>query len=80
MSGDLTTTPHNDWKPRVYLSGGLFGLLVGLMAAYFYARASEESAPDQPSRIKTMDALKLGVALLALVRQITDLGADGGKK
>jgi hypothetical protein len=82
MTGDLPTTPHNDWKPQVYLSGGLVGLLIGLMAAYFYARASEESAPDKPSpaRIKTMDALKLGVSLLALLRQITDLGADGGKK
>ena len=80
MSGDLTTTPQNDWKPRVYLSGGLFGLLVGLMAAYFYARASEESTPEKPARIKTMDALKLGVSLLALLRQVTDLGADNGKK
>jgi hypothetical protein len=80
MTGDLPTTPHNDWKPQVYLSGGLFGLLLGLMAAYFYARASEESTPDKPSRIKTMDALKLGVSLLALLRQITDLGADDGKK
>lgn len=80
MTGDLSTTPQDDWKPQVYVAGGLFGLLVGLMAAYFYARASEESTPDKPSRIKTMDALKLGVSMLALVRQITDLGADGGKK
>jgi hypothetical protein len=80
MTGDLPTAPQNGWKPQVYLAGGLFGLLIGLMAAYFYARASEESTPERPARIKTMDALKLGVSLLALVRQITDLGADGGKK
>jgi hypothetical protein len=81
MTGDLSPTPNNnDWKPRVYMLGGLFGLVAGLMAAYFYARASEESTPDRPARIKTMDALKLGVSMLSLVRQITDLGADGGKK
>jgi hypothetical protein len=80
MTGDLPTTPQDDWKPQVYVAGGLFGLLVGLMAAYFYARASEEITPDKPSRIKTMDALKLGVSLLGLLRQITDLGVDGGKK
>jgi hypothetical protein len=81
MTGDLSPTPNNnDWKPQVYMLGGLFGLLVGLMAAYFYARAAEESTPDRPTRVKTMDALKLGVSMLSLVRQITDLGVDGGKK
>ena len=80
MTGDLPTTPNNDWKPQAYLAGGLFGLLIGLMAAYFYARASEESTPEKPARIKTLDALKLGVSLLALIRQVTDLGADNGKK
>jgi hypothetical protein len=86
MTGDLPPTPNdnnnsnNGWKTQTYLFGGLFGLMVGLMAAYFYARASEEHTPDRPTRIKTMDALKLGVSMLSLVRQITDLGADGGKK
>jgi membrane associated rhomboid family serine protease len=60
--------------------GGAAGVIFGLLAAYFYARASEENLLDHPPRIKTMDAIKLGVALLALVRQITDLGNDGGKK
>jgi hypothetical protein len=72
--------PQENWKPQVYLLGGLAGVIIGVLAAYFYARASEEISPRQPSRIKTMDALKLGVALLSLIRQITDLGADGHKK
>ncbi len=49
MTGDLPTTPaEDDWKPQVYVAGGLVGVVVGLLAAYFYARASEESTPDQP--------------------------------
>jgi hypothetical protein len=77
---DLPNAPQDNWKPQVYVVGGLGGLIVGFLAAYFYARASEETTPDQPARIKTMDALKLGVSLLSLLRQITDLGALGDKK
>lgn len=81
MADDFSPMSNdNGWKSQVYMLGGVFGLVVGLLAAYFYARASEESTPDRPSRIKTMDALKLGVSMLSLVRQITDLGVDGGKK
>lgn len=77
---DLPNGPRDNWKPQVYVAGGLGGLIVGFLAAYFYARASEETTPDQPTRIRTMDALKLGVSLLSLLRQITDLGALGDKK
>ena len=75
---DLSAAPESNWKSRSYLMGGLLGVAIGLLAAYFYVRASEESN-GQPSRIKSMDALKLAVAMLSLVRQITDLGANGGK-
>jgi hypothetical protein len=77
---DLPNVPQDNWKPQVYAAGGLAGLIIGFLAAYFYARASEETTPDQPARIRTMDALKLGVSLLSLLRQITDLGALGDKK
>jgi hypothetical protein len=56
--------------------GGIAGLAAGLLAAYFFARASEENGNPAPQRIKTMDALKLGVALLAIVRQVTDLSSN----
>lgn len=78
VNADLTAKSNNAWKLRVYLFGGLVGLAVGFLAAYFYARVSEENGFAQPNRIKTMDALKLAVALLSVVRQITDLGAKRG--
>jgi hypothetical protein len=80
MTSDLPQTEEQDWKVRVYFLGGLAGLVVGLLAAYFYARVSQENGADKPARIHTMDALKLAVSVLAVLRQITDLGANSGKK
>ncbi|MBN1679342.1 MAG: hypothetical protein JW966_03570 [Anaerolineae bacterium] len=77
---DLSAAPESNWKSRSYVMGGVLGVAVGLLAAYFYVRASEESNVESPGRIKAMDALGLAVALLSIVRQITDLGANGGKK
>jgi hypothetical protein len=78
MTTDLPV-PEVNWKTRVYLAGGVAGLALGFLAAYLYARASEEHGAIEPRGLKTMDALKLAVALLAIVRQITDLGAGDGK-
>jgi hypothetical protein len=79
MTDDLPVRSEANWKTQTYALGGIAGVIMGLLAAYFYARASEENGSG-PSRIKTMDALKLAVSLLGVVRQITDLGADMGKK
>jgi len=80
MTGDVPQTEGQNWKVGGYLLGGMAGLVVGLLAAYFYARVSQENGADKPARIRSMDALKLAVSVLAVLRQITDLGADGGKK
>ncbi len=75
---DSQETRDASWKLRVYLLGALIGLAVGLISAYFYARVSEENGFERPNRIPTMDALKLAVSLLSVIRQITDLGAKRG--
>jgi len=85
MTTDTTThtqaTPQGDaWKFQVYLLGALVGLAVGLLAGHFFVRVSEESGQEGPAKLKTMDALKLTISVLGLVRQVTDLGASGGKK
>lgn len=74
MSDHLSSSQETNWKSQVYVLGALAGIVVGLLAAYFYARASEESGTDGPNSIKSMDTLSLAVALLSLIRQITDLG------
>lgn len=78
MSNNLPATTEN-WKTQTYILGGLAGLAIGILTAYFFARVSEENGDDGPSRIKTMDGLKLAVAILGIMRQITDLGASGKK-
>jgi len=65
-----------DWKPKTYAIGGVTGLFLGLLSAYLFARASEESE-NGPQKVKTLDIMRLSVALLALVRQVTALGASG---
>lgn len=63
------------WKASAYLIGALIGLFLGLLTAYLYVRASEESASKGPTKIKTGDAMKLSLALLTLIRQITEIGS-----
>jgi len=78
MSDNLPATTDS-WKTQTYILGGIAGLLIGILTAYFFARVSEEDGNSGPSRIKTIDGLKLAVSVLGIMRQITDLGA-GGKK
>lgn len=67
----------NNWKMTTYLAGAALGLLAGLTAAHMYARAAEENnaVAPVPAKIETADAFRLGLALIALVRQISELGA-----
>jgi hypothetical protein len=78
MSSSTSNQP-SEWKMGVFIIGGLIGLLAGLVAAYFFARVTEETGSSGPARLKTMDMIKLAVSVLGLVRQVTDLGA-GSKK
>ena len=64
------------WKTQAYAIGALFGTLFGFLSAYMYTRASEEdvSRLGKGQRISTGEVLGLGLALLALIRQITEMG------
>ncbi len=79
MTQELPTPDNASWKTQTYLIGGLTGLILGVLAAYFFARVSEEYDIAERPRISTIDALKLAVAVLAIMRQITDLGAKNAK-
>lgn len=67
----------SNWRTRTLLTGGIVGSLLGVAAAYLYVRAAEESAEDGELRpMPTRDAVKLGMALLAMVRQIAEMGSQ----
>ncbi len=64
-----------DWKTQSYLLGIIGGLLLGVLAAYLYVRATEENTKGgSPKGIKTGDAMKLTLSILTLVRQIAEIG------
>ena len=63
------------WKTRTYVIGAALGLLLGLLSAYLFVRASQENMKDEPKNIKTMDLMKMTLSVLALVRQIAEMGS-----
>jgi hypothetical protein len=53
-------------KPKTYAIGGVTGLFLGLLSAYLFARASEESE-NGPQKSENVGYYAPSVALLALV-------------
>lgn len=73
---------QSNWRRQAYIVGAAVGSLLGLLSAYMYTRAAEEDAErkGKPNRVQTGDLLGLGLALLAVVRQVAELGKPSGKK
>jgi hypothetical protein len=63
-------SPDSNWRGRTLLLGGLLGALTGLAAAYLLIRRSEEGRP----KIGAGEGVRLGLLLLGLLRQVTELG------
>ena len=77
--------PNNevDTRPQRLLTGGLVGGFFGLIAAYFYSRAVEDDVRQngiQRNPISTGELIGLGLALLALLRQVSEMGRSAPKK
>jgi hypothetical protein len=73
----------SDWKSQSFILGGLLGALFGLLAAYLYNRAAEDDMLQhggQRNRVSTGDVIGLGLAGLAMIRQISELGRSDAKK
>jgi hypothetical protein len=70
------------WRRQAYIVGAAVGSLLGLASAYMYTRAAEEDAEriGKPKRVQTGDLLGLGLALLAILRQVAELGKTPEKK
>lgn len=72
-----------DWKMKVYVVGLLAGAVFGIVTSYLYARAAEEDTRGdkaEPRAPTTGEIVTLGLALLGLVRQISELGKPPQKK
>ena len=56
------------------LLGGVLGALTGVVAAYLLIRRSEDG--EQPPKIGAGEGVRLGLLLLGLLRQVTELGSQ----
>ena len=77
--------PNNevDTRPQRLITGGLVGGFFGLIAAYFYSRAVEDDVRQngvQRNPISTGEIIGLGLALLALLRQVSEMGRSAPRK
>jgi hypothetical protein len=76
MNNLLQQNQGSSPRTQAYLVGAAAGLLFGLISAYMYNRASTDYGPmqDGRNRVQTGEVLGLGLALLAVVRQIAEMG------
>ena len=63
---------NSNWRTRAYLSGGLIGALLGVGVAYIYVNAAEKSGEARPE-LPPSEAVGIGLALLAVLRQIATM-------
>jgi H+/Cl- antiporter ClcA len=70
------------WKTQSYALGAVAGLFLGLLGAYFYVRAAEDYVDTTGNypRAQTGEMIGLGLAGLAMVRQIAEMGKPDLKK
>jgi hypothetical protein len=72
----------SNWKSQVYVLGAAVGAVFGLLSAFMYARAAEEDAQrtGKPNAASTGEILGLGLAALAMVRQVAEMGRPPKKQ
>jgi hypothetical protein len=83
MSEIIRKENQSVWKSQAYIKGVAAGALFGLVAAYMYSRAAEEDAQRNggaPNTVSTGEVIGLGLAALAMVRQIAEMGKGPAKK
>ncbi len=63
-----------DWKTKAIVVMVAAGAIFGFVAARLYIRQVEEYGDHPPQKVNTGTALSIGLAALAVVRQIAQLG------
>lgn len=68
---ELEMTETENWKPKALVVGTLLGALIGLGTAYLMVSRVDE---DEKLEVSSAQGIKMGLAALTFLRQITQLG------
>jgi len=60
-------------KSRIYILGGLSGLLIGILAAFLFIRRAESEQVEP--KINANQGMRVGMGLLNVLRSIAELGS-----
>jgi hypothetical protein len=71
-ANEIVVVEDENWKTKVLLIGGAVGLLAGLGAAYLLIQRSKRD--DTKPVLNTVEGIKLGLLVLGLLRQVSQLG------
>ena len=66
------------WRTKAFVIGGVIGAVAGLGAAYLYVNSVERHGADP--ELQPREAVGIGLALLAVLRQIATLHEGDDKK
>ena len=72
MENEMAVQTQDQWKTKVLLIGGAVGLLTGVAVAYLLVQRSEKAGST--ALLNSSEGVKLGLLVLGLLRQITQLG------
>jgi hypothetical protein len=65
---------EDNWKIKVLVASTIVGAIVGLSTGFLLSRTIAESGREKPD-INTMDAIKVAIGIIGLMRGIASLGS-----
>ncbi|HEY59424.1 MAG TPA: hypothetical protein G4N92_01880 [Anaerolineae bacterium] len=63
---------NKNQKMQIYLLGGIFGALFGIIASHLFIQSSEMD--DKPAKFSSRKGFKIGLDALTFLRKLADLG------
>jgi hypothetical protein len=78
-----TNLEKSESKTATYVLGAIAGAFVGIVASYLYQRAVDEERTTTGGEVQKLQVgqlITIGLALLGIVRQITEMGRPSASK